>query len=76
MPLRRVTSDDTSETCYREQFLLADDPVELEAWIRPDETSGAGPYRPGVRRYVVCEPHPKLVELRPTLKSLNEPAPL
>ena len=55
----RVSKDDTSEICYREQFLFVADPVELEAWIRPDETSG------GVRGYTVCEPHPTLVELRP-----------
>lgn len=58
----RVTAAGTGEICYREQFLLEDDPVELEAWIRP-EASHAGPYRGSAAPYVVCRPHAKLLEL-------------
>jgi hypothetical protein len=58
----RVAGDGAGEICYREQFLLTDDPVELEACIRPGASHG-GPYRGGTAAYVVCEPLPRLVEL-------------
>jgi len=63
----RVEAAAKDEVCYREQFLLQGDPIELEACIRPDAGGGGGtgPYRAGVGAgYVVCEAHPKLVELR------------
>lgn len=62
----RVAAGEAGEICYREQFLLTDDPVELEACIRP-QAKDVGPYRGGgggAAAYIVCEPHPSLVELR------------
>jgi hypothetical protein len=56
------------EVCYREDYLLEGDPVELDAWIRPVGAAEGGPYRGEGAAYVVCKPKPVLRELEPTME--------
>jgi hypothetical protein len=68
----KVGAAGEGEVCYREDYLLEGDPVELDAWIRPLRSAEGGPYRGEGAAYVVCEPNPVLRELEPSIEDTEE----
>jgi hypothetical protein len=63
----KVGASAEGEVCYREDFLLEGDPVELHAWIRPARSATGGPYRGEGAAYVVCKPGPVIRELEASI---------